>query len=451
MDPSESNVFTCTICSEEFDTVDKHIAHKLLHEEVKVEIESDSETNTDQTEQLRESSDNLKCEDQMQAEQPAKIQAKSNGQANNKAKKVYNTRSSNKSMAYVESNDLSGLETQENSDSDYIPGDEHKKRGRALVNVEPKRKNNEQGKPKLAQLQQKSVPSKTETSIAIPRPKVLSVVKCETTSVKVPFINSKKIKFFCKYCSNFFNTIEIVTKHMDASHNKQPEFNCLLCPSKFCDYQLLRQHFHSDHMGDKLDDYMENALSTENRAFECKECCRVLRTARALRTHKLRIHDKKNHVQCDVCKGHFHKLFFFKHKQGGHCAKKMDLDSVVCDQCGKTLRTRHLHSHMKIHSNVLHECNVCKKKYRYFNTKRLCEDKHANIRRYKCKLCTKAFFYAGSLVHHNRLHTGEKPYGCWICSRSFCSHQTLLKHCLSHGVSSSQFRTEFKKRNGKSW
>lgn len=258
----------------------------------------------------------------------------------------------------------------------------------------------------------------------------------------------RRVSFLCSHCYKVCRSIESITLHMTANHNKQPDFNCLLCSENFADFQLLRKHFDSKHLPySETSSYTD--LDVKNKTIECPDCLQILLTPKSLHRHKLMYHDPENLVQCNLCKRNIHKSNMRVHVE--YCAAKSVVNTVVCDQCGKKFKQQGLlRMHLKTHAAPAFECDVCKKKFATRARKTLCEDKHANIRRYKCKFCMKSFFYDHSLVHHTRIHTGERPYNCWICNRSFYSHQILLKHCLSHGLSKSQFRAEFTKRNGKS-
>lgn len=262
-----------------------------------------------------------------------------------------------------------------------------------------------------------------------------------------------KVGFLCVHCHIKFGSIEVVIDHMTRSHNKNPDFNCMLCSETFPDYQLLRQHFDSAHMQYEAEssDHDFSTLPEDCTSFECPTCLKVFRTRQSLHSHKLRFHDRENHVQCRLCKRNFHKNTLETHMKD--CARKSNTSPIMCDQCGKTCRNRvALQSHLRyVHSKKLMKCKVCGKEFKHHNQLRLCEDKHANIRRFKCTFCPKAFFYLHSWEVHTRIHTGEKPYNCWVCDRNFYSHQTLLKHSYSHGFTRAQFQAEFKKRTGKTY
>lgn len=367
----------------------------------------------------------------------------------NKAK-AYNTRSKNKKLSFSEAPALSDFEEDfAESDSDYDPsGNEAARSDSEEDNVEeaPKTQNEIAESPKCVvdDVQNNSVPGwivmKVDTVNASGNQNTDDNVGKTTQMLK------SGVDFLCMQCYGVFKDMESVTQHMLVSHNKMPEFNCVLCSEQFDDYQLLRQHFDSKHM--RIRNRQPEPVEDDH-SFACKECHRTFASEKSLEMHTRRFHDSDIFIECKRCKHKVHKLYFRKHMWD--CPQRIEEEKLKCETCGKVCKTRSsLYYHIKrAHSNKIHECKVCHRKFKDPKFVRVCEDKHANNRRYKCNVCPKAFFYAASLQAHVRYHTGQKPYHCWICERNFFGHQTLLKHCHSHGLNAAQFREEYRKRTGR--
>ncbi|XP_046749517.1 uncharacterized protein LOC124413167 [Diprion similis] len=90
--------------------------------------------------------------------------------------------------------------------------------------------------------------------------------------------------------------------------------------------------------------------------------------------------------------------------------KKKSLNPVLCYICGKILCGTHtFHQHMRIHTTVMYDCNVCGKQF----------NRHSN------------------LITHRRVHTREKPFECDICKMVFgykCSIKGHIENVHSETV-----------------
>ncbi|XP_046433017.1 uncharacterized protein LOC124185865 [Neodiprion fabricii] len=90
--------------------------------------------------------------------------------------------------------------------------------------------------------------------------------------------------------------------------------------------------------------------------------------------------------------------------------KKKSLNPVLCYICGKILCGTHtFHQHMRIHTTVMYDCNVCGKQF----------NRQSN------------------LITHRRVHTREKPFECDICKMVFgykCSIKGHIENVHSETV-----------------
>ncbi|ODM87050.1 putative zinc finger protein [Orchesella cincta] len=176
--------------------------------------------------------------------------------------------------------------------------------------------------------------------------------------------------------------------------------------------------------------------------------------------------------------------FLNKHIDMVH--KGMDL-SVICDMCGKVLKTRMgLLAHLKTHAaEKRHGCHLCPKRFQDKGTLRKhlirehgkakgeeftpgegvvfkfvcmfpsCDAKfvtdielqshvgenHSPVGNNECMctLCGRPFANQARLTRHHLKHSGEKPHACTVCSRSFQYRTSLKEHLQAvHSIGKEQ-------------
>ncbi|XP_061192084.1 zinc finger protein 239-like [Saccostrea echinata] len=187
----------------------------------------------------------------------------------------------------------------------------------------------------------------------------------------------------CKKCDKYYASLD---KHIEKVHLA---VKCTKCDKIFDDGLKMKAHILRVH---------------SNRArFPCEVCKKSYSTKSFLRIHKESKHEKRVFM-CEECGGVFtskENLNVHKRKHSEKNTSHRDMYQIVCDVCGKTVKSHNRWRHMRTHSK----------------TKAL-----------KCAVCGRGFNEKEQLDKHSRTHTGEKPYKCKTCPKAFNHNVSLKAH-----------------------
>ena len=88
-----------------------------------------------------------------------------------------------------------------------------------------------------------------------------------------------------------------------------------------------------------------------------------------------------------------------------------------CPVCSKILKhQKNIRRHKKIHSDSLHECDKCQKKFkRIYNFRRHITKCIKKVKEHRCQKCLKKFNEGWLLKSHLKTHTEEKKVKCKNC------------------------------------
>uniref|UniRef100_A0A1I8N1P6 C2H2-type domain-containing protein n=1 Tax=Musca domestica TaxID=7370 RepID=A0A1I8N1P6_MUSDO len=154
-------------------------------------------------------------------------------------------------------------------------------------------------------------------------------------------------------------------------------------------------------------------------------------------TRHLEYHNPSKQVICDMCGKVLRTLnSLHKHKKVVHTSKPIKIPEQ-CTYCGKWYSTHsNLQLHvlnMHIHIDKEHRCEICG----FVSTtreakKRHIRFKHRTEKKHKCGLCDKAFKAPTLLREHIATHTGVDLYSCAFCPATFKSKSNRITHCKRH-------------------
>ena len=198
----------------------------------------------------------------------------------------------------------------------------------------------------------------------------------------------------CKYCGKLYDTEEELKSHFQEVHEKRKR-PCTLCGKQFYN---LKHHINISHEKEKVPKKPKEKLK-----FPCEYCGKIFRS-----------NSMKNHV--------------LKHHSGPRPR------NYKCEICGNDyLEERALRVHkMRIHDGIReqHPCPTCGKSYRCASDlSKHIRWAHENHRDHICGTCNKAFKAAFMLRKHIQgVHEGQRNNACEICGKTFFGKYDMKRH-----------------------
>ncbi|XP_060090205.1 PR domain zinc finger protein 15 isoform X1 [Heteronotia binoei] len=312
-------------------------------------------------------------------------------------------------------------------------------------------------------------------------------------------LGEHKRVYQCNICSKMFQNSSNLSRHIRSHGDKL--FKCEECAKLFSRKESLKQHVSYKHSRNEVDsEYryrcatcekafrIESALEfhncrTDDKTFQCEMCFRFFSTNSNLSKHKKKHGDKK--FACEIC----NKLFYRKdvmldhqrrHLEGVRRVKREDFehssDNMVrykkepsgCPVCGKIFSCRsNMNKHLLTHGDKKYTCEICGRKF--FRVDVLRDHIHVHFKdiaimddhqreefigkigisseendensdgsvdsephKYSCKRCQLTFGRGKEYLKHIMEVHKEKGYGCSICNRRFALKATYHAHMVIH-------------------
>ena len=187
-----------------------------------------------------------------------------------------------------------------------------------------------------------------------------------------------------------------------------------------------------------------NAQNSSPTQVQCKLCGWNFDNDNFLQLHMVLMHSKRNQAllqrrlkkvveeyTCRECEGTF-KLYedFVNHLRQVHNDHRF-----VCHICAKIFKLKgSLLVHLRVVHNPLgegaHHCKVCNRKFTNKHRKDVHEKKHVDVKPFECAKCGLAFEEKGEFEIHMETH--KTQHVCHLCGRSFYTQAALFIHTMGH-------------------
>ncbi|XP_055892196.1 zinc finger protein 341-like [Biomphalaria glabrata] len=245
--------------------------------------------------------------------------------------------------------------------------------------------------------------------------------------LKTHLVNHKSeqvYKCVMKNCGHSFHDLDTYLEHV-KSHENEMTYRCHQCHKYFKNLYDLGVHQYT-HI------YMNQAVKSGLRHFQCTKCGNKYTTPEALEHHmSTTSHDYK----CPHCNKQFTCERFLRRHLPIHGSE----GQFECHQCSKKFKTEHyLKSHMLIHTGETpYSCDICQAAFNRKDKLKRHMTIHDLIKKYRCPFrsiagCLKEFNRPDKLKAHIVTHSGIKPYKCSICDKAFSRKPHLAEHERGH-------------------
>lgn len=134
-------------------------------------------------------------------------------------------------------------------------------------------------------------------------------------------------------------------------------------------------------------------------------------------TSKEKIHE------CELCKIRFKYFCHLRTRMKIHAGEKPCISK----------QASHLQDYGRIYIGAKpYLCPLCPKAFAYHSKIQNPTRIHNDEKTFQCQLCEKKFVSASNLYMHDRNHTGQKQYQCLVCKKTFASLLDLRRHDKFH-------------------
>ena len=146
----------------------------------------------------------------------------------------------------------------------------------------------------------------------------------------------------CEMCDKTFKTRKILKVHSKQVHEKCEKIECSICKAILTNEWNLRDHIRRIHQP-----------NNKKISVQCEKCDKTFYTKQTLRIHLKWIHEKREKVECHLCKAILtNEIGLKRHVRRNHKVTE-NKTLFPCDKCEKTFQEpRTLTAHLKwIHEN----------------------------------------------------------------------------------------------------
>ena len=223
----------------------------------------------------------------------------------------------------------------------------------------------------------------------------------------------------CPECTEVFDVLRTLSKHMLEKHGHDRFFKCIQCNVSF---KALRRDEFERHKNVVHGD-------TPAKTYDCKLCPFVCNTMGSLNRHIARVHNTTDKLVCSQCPRTFGYMGDLKtHFERIHTRNK----TYRCPFCEDNFETKNclIDHQVQTHGRQAFECKECDA--RFISKTGLdghVKEEHERDFSLKCPNCPAVYASQKNLKRHiQRNHVEKRPFICDICKMSFTLPSDLKAH-----------------------
>ena len=255
----------------------------------------------------------------------------------------------------------------------------------------------------------------------------------------------------CKVCGTTFDTVRLLSEHMDQEHPFLA-WKCSNCVDRFISQEDLQEHFAVAHNVEAHEKKLESEATfdettandgkpglggSKQTTWTCNICGKLLCSKANLAIHVVTHRVLAKQFACDQCDAKFkQELLLRSHIRRVHCSPEK------CRHCGALVKKDSMRKHFIRHHGKKpdHQCSVC---FEEFETNEdLLGHKKSHREVHQCELCGKTFDRASALRYHTEWHSDVPKYNCDLCDKKFFVYSALRKHKNSVHAETRDFKCE---------
>lgn len=278
-------------------------------------------------------------------------------------------------------------------------------------------------------------------------------------SVTGYFVKVDTTDLRCRICSDAFDNLEDVAKHLSERHQKsirfdhdlgmipfkieKDRFECATCGVKYANLRLLSKHMNTHYVkytcescgksysaATTLNCHIRNSCGRSTSLPFCRRCKKSFNTVKDRMDHLMSSKRCCQHL-CNVCGERFPTWCMKQaHLRETHNAP---LKSYTCPECGAVFRNNErLRTHFTIEHTKNHfQCTFCELKFASEYTFKKHVVIHTGVKLFTCNVCSKSFSRRSGLRQHMWIHSEIKKHSCKICDKHFNQRVSWKTHMKS--------------------
>ncbi|XP_012885345.1 PREDICTED: zinc finger and BTB domain-containing protein 38 [Dipodomys ordii] len=246
-------------------------------------------------------------------------------------------------------------------------------------------------------------------------------------------VHSWRRTYPCHYCNKVFALAEYRTRH-EIWHTGERRYQCIFCLETFMTYYILKNHQKSFHA---IDHRLSINKKTANGGLKPTVYPYKLYRLLPMKCKRAPLKSFRDAAPrphaCELCAKQFQSPSTLRMHMRCHTGEK----PYPCPTCGRRFSMQgNLQKHARIHLGLKEfVCRFCGKAFTLNETLKIHERIHTGEKRYHCQFCLQGFLYLSTKRNHERRHVrehGGKGFACFQCPKICKTAAALGMHQKKH-------------------